>query len=385
MSDTNPPHRLVLSALDGSNPLGFLAALGVLAVLTEDDASLKLGWRAGARWTPYLESQYPIDEASAARSLARKLRGHPVAAAAESKREAAQECYDDAKKRLKKAGEALKKRKLPGKEREAARQTEIAPLVEKLSGARAEHLAALKEAVPSPELALGRRPDCTIEEYRNHARASVLELSPATRGPVDLLAAFGAEEAQSTEERIAPTPFCFITGSGHQWFLDTARELMALATEEKIREALFEPWAYRDEKYTMRWDPADDRRYALMDKDPTASGNKSATVWMANLLAYRALIFFPCATIDRRAHACATGWVNNRTLTCFTWPIWEQPVTALTLRSLLADPEFGDATISPARREELRDRGVAALFRSRRIQVGNPPLHKINFSPAAAV
>src|SRR6266511_2491459 len=288
-------HRLGLSALDGANPLGFLAALGTLGVLSQTDADTRLGWQAGARWTPFLQSGQPLDESSVVARLAEKLRGKPVDAEAEQKRQAAQKGFDAAKKRLKDVEAEFKKRKLRGVEREAARRKEIEPLEQAQSEARDESLAALKEAVPSPELSLGQRPDCTVKEFRDYAILMRAEASSTDRTSVDLLASFGAEPTKEDNPRIAPTPFCFITGSGHQWFLDTACQLIAVVTENKVREALFEPWAYRDEKLTMRWDPVDDRRYALMDRDPTASDNKSTTVWMANLLAYRALAFFPCA------------------------------------------------------------------------------------------
>jgi hypothetical protein len=141
-----------------------------------------------------------------------------------------------------------------------------------------------------------------------------------------------------------------------------------------------------DEKLTMRWDPIDDRRYALMDRDPTASDNKSTTVWMANLLAYFALALFPCAPASRgMATAC---WTTGRNSSAFQWPIWEHPLEKETARSLLthcafASPDFeGERTVL---RTELRARGVSTVFSARRIQVGNPPLHKINFSPALAL
>jgi len=370
---------LDLPALDGANPLGFLAALGTVAVLAEGNASLKLGWKSGARWTPFLECAQPINETSVVQALARELRGAPVNPAAEQERAAAQVEFDRAKKVLKDAIEALKKRKLRGKERDTARKAEIEPLAQVQAQARFTLLAALKRAVPSPELALGQRPDCTIREFAGHA-TSLLEGATQTRRLAgDLLAAFGAEIESDPDKRIEPTRFCFITGSGHQWFLDTARQLMLATNEAKVREALFLPWPYADEKLTMRWDPFDDRRYALMDRNPTASDNKSRTVWMANLLAYRALVYFPCAPEPR---GCATaGWTLERTSPAFTWPIWEPPLGADTIRSLLRHPAFGQSDITAYRRE-LRLRGVAALFRSHRIQVGNPPLHKINFSPA---
>ncbi len=181
------------------------------------------------------------------------------------------------------------------------------------------------------------------------------------------------------------TPFCFITGSGHQWFLDTARELMAVATEPKLREALFQPWAYIDEKLTMRWDPLDDRRYALMDRNPTASDNKSTTVWMANLLAYFALAYFPCTPAPRGS--ATAGWARNKEALFFRWPVWQKPLRADSIRSILTHGAFAVTDYESDRidfRAEFRARGIDTIFAARRVQVGNPPLHKINFSPASA-
>jgi hypothetical protein len=45
---------LELKALDGYNPLGFLAACGVLVVLTERSVEAKLAWRDAGRWIPTL-------------------------------------------------------------------------------------------------------------------------------------------------------------------------------------------------------------------------------------------------------------------------------------------------------------------------------------------
>lgn len=375
-------YELVLPAIDGANPLGFLAALGTAAVLSETDSTIKLGWRPNTHWTPYLESAHPIDAASVIKLLATSLRGKAVDALSERKRDNAQRRFDSAKKKLKEAVDGLKKQKLVGKYRDLEWDRIIAPLERKLMCQRRVHLGRLKMAVPSPELALGQRPDCTISEFREHATSMRISADITSHTAIDLLAAFGAELEPGRDQRISPTPFCFITGSGHQWFLDTARQLMAAVSEVKIREALFEPWAYRDEKFTMRWDPLDDRRYGLMDRDPTASGNKSCTIWMANLLAYRALAFFPCSP---QAHVTATvGWAGTAKSLCFTWPIWESPLDSKIISSLLCHTAFGGLDRS-SRYSELHSIGVAAMFRSRRIQVGNPPLHKINFSPATAL
>jgi hypothetical protein len=378
-------NELELPALDGANPLGFLAALGTLAVLSETDPQIKLGWRPRARWAPFLASPKPLIEAEMLLLLCKRLRGQPVDADADRKREASQGRFDSAKKLLKDANDALKALKLKGNQLRSERERMVQPVRQRFERRRKIALIRLKSAVPSPELALGQRPDCTIQEFRQHAIAIRADASPSNRTMANLLSAFGSESADEENERVQPTPFCFITGSGHQWFLDTARQLMAEATESKLRETLFTPWAYTDEKLTMRWDPLDDRRYALMDRDPTASDNKSTTVWMANLLAYYSLSLLPCVAFARGvATAC---WSRDKESPAFRWPIWEYLLPIDTIRSLLTHRAFAAPDSAGDReslRAELRARGVAAIFSARRIQVGNPPLHKINFSPATA-
>ncbi len=383
---SKPLHTLDLPALDGANPLGFLAALGTLTVLSETDPTIKLGWHARARWVPFLVSDKPLDEADMLQRLAFRLRGKRVDCEEEALRKAAQDRFNAAKKELKDSIDRFKKLGLRGKERDEARERDITPYKHTLRSERNSLLGALKAAVPSPELALGQRPDCTIEEFRNNARVLLGDSSSNARTTVDLLAAFGTEAGSEPEARIAPTLFCFITGSGHQWFLDTARELMVRVSESKIREALFHPWSYSDEKLTMRWDPLDDRRYALMDKDPTGSDNKSTTVWMANLLAYVALANFPCSAATRGP--ANTSWQQTSELLAFNWPVWDSFLSRDTIRSLLSHQAFsarGGQAERMRSRAELRARGVAAVFSVHRIQVGNPPLHKINFSPPQAV
>lgn len=371
-----------LKAIDGSNPLGFLAALGALCELSQLDSNVRLAWRYGARWIAFLKCPEFFSESFIAKQLAEKLSGNPVDPAADKVRAETQRHLDDAKTAIRKAEKQLKERKLRGAERRVARERDIAPLERQRDTARKGLLVALKSAVPSSELALGQRPDCTIAEYREHAILGRRSAQLTDRSSIDLLAAFGAEIDEGDDERIRPTPFCFITGSGHQWFLDTARQLVEKVSEDKIRQALFERWIYCDEKLSMRWDPSDDRRYALMDRDPTASDNKSTTVWMANLLAYRALVFFACVPASRGLQIA--GWAKDRELDCFTWPLWEMPLTADTIRSLLQSSAFGAADIS-ANRAELQSRGVAVIFRSDRVQVGNPPLHKINFTSSRGI
>jgi hypothetical protein len=58
---------------------------------------------------------------------------------------------------------------------------------------------------------------------------------------------------------------------------------------------------------------------------------------------------------------------------------WEEPLSSEVLQSLLQLQELYNAELD---RSRLRARGIAAVFRSQRIQVGDAPLYKINFTPA---
>jgi hypothetical protein len=179
--------------------------------------------------------------------------------------------------------------------------------------------------------------------------------------------------------KLAPTPFSFISGSGHQDFLDTAGMLLQRITPERLKATLFAPWAYEDEGLSMRWDPIEDRRYALMDRDPTASDNKPRTVWMANLFAYLALTIFP--SVPTRYGLATVGWIRGEEPS-FTWPLWSHPIDLDSIRSLLL---LSELYLQAPNRTALRARGVEAAFRSRRIKVGTGANFKVNFSPAKEV
>jgi hypothetical protein len=300
---------------------------------------------------------------------------------ADAKRAQAEQEFNLAKKATADKKKEIKKRGLKGKERTLALEREHAPLEDVCDDKRDLWLEALSAAVPRPELALGKRIDCTSDEYRGHALALFGAANHTNRESLDLLAAFGSDACQrQRSDEIEPTPFCFITGSGHQYFLDTVRQLMDHVSPERVRQALFDPWTYRDEGLSMRWDPLDDRRYALMDRDPTASDNKSRTVWMANLLGYRSLALFPAAW--RRGGLGVTAWTDLDDEAVLTWPIWDFDATPDVIRSLLELRELRNARPDP---RLVRARGIATVFRARRIKVGSGANYKWNFTPASAV
>ena len=384
---------IVLTGVDGANPLGFLAALGTLTALhAAGHDEVRLGWKRSSRssrWQPVLTGLDETDRSCVARQVADALRGGPIEEEAEDTRKAAEQRYNAARKALKGKFAEIKDRRLTGKERKDAVAAEVAPLRIDVDRSRDEWRAALRKAVPSPELAIGKHVDCTVQEYRENAVEFMNSMAsgdrnPLNREPLDFLAAFASDACllEKNRDTLVPTPFCFTTGSGHQYFLDTVRRLMDKVDPERVRTTLFEPWPYRDEKLLMRWDPTEAQRYALRDRNP--SDDESRTVWMANLLAYRSLVFFASAPHGRRL--VTTAWSSHRSTrgepTVFTWPIWRAPVDPHTLRFLL---RLADLVADQPDNAVLRARSVLAAFRSRRIKVGSGANYKVNFSPSTRI
>jgi hypothetical protein len=128
-------------------------------------------------------------------------------------------------------------------------------------------------------------------------------------------------------------------------------------TEEMVREAVMGPWLYRDEEHALGWDPQTQRLHALRHKLPEQDkGNRS--VRAAVFLATQALPLFPCFAAGRQLRT--TGFHRDKGDDWFAWPIWRDPISLDTLRSLLAH-SFN---------KDLRRRGVEVVYRCRRVRTG---------------
>lgn len=370
-----------LTGLDGTNPLGFLAALGTLVILERNgQRGARLRWVLHHTWIPVLDQVAAADGADLARVVADGLRGRVMPKDVGDRQMAARRAMEMAKTAVKKRRDEIRRRKLSRAELAEARDRELRPLEEEARVRQAEYAKALRSGTPRAELALGKRiEDATPEYYRQMAEGLLANADCASRDELDQLAAL-ASEASLNRGRLQPTPFEFARGSGHQFFLEFIRQLMDKVTPQRVHEVLFHPWTYCDEGLSLRWDPMEDRRYALMDEDPTSAGNKPTTMWMANLLAYRALALFPTARGWRGLAVVA--WNLDREPWTFTWPLWRYPATFNTVISLLRLRELADERPDAA---TLRARGVGAVYRAERIQVGQGANSKLNFSPARAV
>ena len=161
-------------------------------------------------------------------------------------------------------------------------------------------------------------------------------------------------------------------------FLGNGARLTEKTGPQHLREALFGPWRYADKGYSLRWDPDDAKEYALRWRDPSIGGVSS--VRGANRLAFEALPLFP--TVPTETGLRTTGFYTRGRAHEFTWPVWTQPVTVDTVRSLLSLRELEQEIPN---RAELHAMGVADIFRVQRVRIGQGANFKVSFRPARAV
>lgn len=184
------------------------------------------------------------------------------------------------------------------------------------------------------------------------------------------------------EDKVWPTPLSFLFGQGHQHFLarladvpngKLPKKLEKLKTPPELRSTaylestLFGPWRREDPTDGFRWDPAEDRRYALRADDP--SGDPAGAQHGANRLAAIALPLFSTAVVARRGEtrllARGSSYAMNGAIQ-FTWPLWWRPASLAAIAALLAHP----ALAHEEPRSDAAPTGVFGVMRAERISVG---------------
>lgn len=199
--------------------------------------------------------------------------------------------------------------------------------------------------------------------------------SPAGRARADFIAGFACEAVTDRNDAVRDTALRTLRGAGHQHFLKTMRDLAECADADSFERCLFHPWSRGDRRLSLRWDPEDDRRYALRWRDP--SKDVAGTEWGANRLAFEAIPLFPVAPVE--STLATTGFRGARAGdTFFTWPIWDVPVNLDTVRSILSLDELQRDAPD---RHRLNPMGIREVFRSQRMNAGRYR----NFSPARSV
>ena len=331
-----PQSSTILPGPDGGTLLGFLCALGALAVFQRVFAneSVRLAWHNKDGWHP----QIRVGDRDVAPSDIPAL-------FAELTREAGRERF-----------------RIPAN----PKSKQVKSLLEDRYYLNPDHVS--------------------VEDYA--AKAASLD-----RDSSDFLAAIGGPVETSSTAAIEATAFCAL-GSSQQYFFKAARELSQkpaqpntaakkesrrktsppddpATIEEHLSAALFRPWTYTHPASGMRWDTAEDRRHALRWNDPSPD-----PIWTergANRLAIEALSFFPTAPGRRGLQTTAFSEHHQRGYV--SWPVWSPLLSSDAVKSLVTHAEF--ATLRP-RRKAHAPLGVEEVFRCERMQKAK----QVNFSVA---
>jgi hypothetical protein len=278
--------ELVLTGLDGKNPLGFFAALGALRALADardgPHPEPKLVWREKGTFRPAI-----VD-------------GPDRAALLDALWQDVQSFRNE-------------------------------PAIEELH-------------YPKPGGAMAHDLKPPPERFVDHLR-SLLDQNDAgaRRRSLDFAAAFATDVAVDNNGNTKPTALHFT--AGQQEFLAMVSDLRKGVRAEDFEEALFGPWRYGQPLPVLQWDNAASRDYALRASDP--SKEKKLGVPGADWLAFRGLPFFRVAPIGEAIHTtgCRGGWKTG----VFRWPLWKVPLTCRVISSLLTSPEVLEANPSVLR------------------------------------
>jgi hypothetical protein len=243
-------------------------------------------------------------------------------------------------------------------------------------------LDGMASRLREPEPALSVADDLTLPcmAWRSAVLVARDSAVPPVRTSVDYLAALGSEAIQAQPNGkpngfMADTALRTMSGAGHQHFLGFMRELARVTTATHLEAALFRTWTHADDGPSLRWDPADDRRYALRWKEP--STDPIRTVRGANRLAIEGLPLLPTAPVGRELET--TGFRRRKGEGVgWTWPIWTRHVGVDVVRSLLSLPAL---QANPLDRRLIAGMGVAEVYRSVRLTLGKYR----NFSQAVPV
>lgn len=315
----------MLKGIDGSNPLGFLAALGTLRVtsLVWPGRDVRMRWqRESGAWRPVL--------------------GY----------------------------------------REEAGEDEIAEVVTTYcrTGRQDPEEDKLESAAAFPHFAFDRNTS-KLEPARLREVAATARQSstPGDRTFADFVAAVGSDGCVD-DGYVQDTALRTMSGAGWQDFLGTMLTLAEDVEPEHVRSALFLPWAYSDplKNHSMRWDPRDDKRHAYQWTDPThSSERRTGGMWGANRLAIEGFVLM--STAPTGSGLQTTGFRDSgKREPQWRWPLWSGDLNVEVCASLLALPLLQKRDPPP---DALRAMGIEEVFESRRIAVG----YFRNFTPARAV
>jgi hypothetical protein len=306
-----PSDALLIPGIDGSTPLGFLAALGLLQVLVDARGPKtelpRIAWTQLDAWRPMLQGADSIEAL-------------------------VQSVADDATRWAK---SVLLRFRYVKQEKQGPKA--VGGLRAPLSVVRAWS-ALRREERDESALAYGAALFCD----------GVTEVNKKPATQADHRASGIAVDPEVPIELTVERTFFDLTARNAQ-FLEQVKEIRGYLSLDGVRSALGSGEPVYGEVRSLDWDPSSDTPGAIY------TGFRRGYLPVHEWLGFRALRLFPLAS--RRSKVRMTACTGRRLDGSFTWPLWERPVTIDSVRSLLCYPELSKLTP-----DERRAFGISALL-----------------------
>jgi hypothetical protein len=378
--------EIICTGLDGTNPLHVLAALGLLQIGHAVDGSTTLHWRRGQTWSPVLSSTDKLlfEPGTITQALKRMATAGERDTIQETRLRALnaerKKLLDQGKKERAAAKESAKQ--LPPDERKQALQifeegldrslsvidhgiTAAQELVNDALGAGVAHLGDVIGVAPG----IFRRK----AEQASRCWIDGLLLGESVDAGLiaDAMASQACDAVLDGKGVVQNTPLSFSNGASGQCLLKAFRTLAGIVTAEQVTGTLVgNATRYLPGETPLNWDPADQRDYALAWASPEDKQlNPKQTDVAANALALIGLSLLTACPIGN--HLEPVAWKQRGPAQGFSWPLWEMPLSAPVVRSLLVSVPYND--------EDRRAMGIASVLTAARI---NPTGKRNFFAPA---
>lgn len=353
--EPSSPVEIELSALDGSNLLAFMAAVGTLRVADRRSrvSRCRMSWalRSGdGLWRPILivprSSKDVIEDVCVSLCMS----GRP-------------------------SDELTRAERAARNKSKETRKSEDSDL-DLVKRSESEWYSSLDRLPHPPAFCLYSQFFCPVGRFVETANRF---LATKNEAALEHLSSYCTDAVLEEGEMTAETDFRGLRNmrdDDKPGILSYFRKLAEESGAEHLRASLLSPWSYPDgTEYSLRWDSDSSRSHALSAKAP-ADDKSGVTLRGANRLAIEALPLFPVMPVGHRART--TGFTRFEKEPEITWPIWVEPLGVDEVRTLLSLAELQKERPP---RLELEARGVLQVFRSRRFNDGQYR----NFSPARAL
>lgn len=278
--------RIECPGLDGSNPLHFLASMGILRTLPR---GARMGWTYRQGWNPWYETEVQDVSKWISQAIRRGVKDHAPVRSPQKRNGSLGKvvCDPDDRAKVQEAWAFLGFSDIP----------KVKPSV--FRGTALSVLASIEKCLDSSH-------------------------------PAWTLSALNAENVPDKDGLLEPTPFSFSNGGGMQFFLKDFLSLVSLLSPEDVSELLDGGEARFVWFTSLNWDPTAQRSYAMQWGDPESS--PKLTDVAANVLAFVGLACLPVVpTASGNIPLCYDPKEKS-----FRWPIWEHGMPLDVLGGLLA-------------------------------------------------